>query len=165
MGPLVSIWFPYTDIWKNIEQLILKPGKHQYYAAVSRNLFHEWLMNTKFKSCKNISWSCMKTNHQIMPQFCTCHNSSAVVACANLWHDWVIKIKIRVKNTPQDYNDKLLNVLWDVSWFNWHQVTFLQWSVQFMTSGPWQATGPKVWNSLKHDCFSVAFWGTQLSQW
>ena len=28
-------------------------------------------------------------------KFCTCHDSSAVVACAKLWLDWLIRIKIK----------------------------------------------------------------------
>ena len=39
----------------------------------------------------------MEYNDQIMPQFCTCHDSSAVMTCAKLWHDWII-IKIKTKN-------------------------------------------------------------------
>ena len=31
----------------------------------------------------------------IRSQICTCHNSSAVVTCANLWSDRIIKMKIR----------------------------------------------------------------------
>ena len=33
-------------------------------------------------------------NGSIKSQFCTCHDSSAVMACANLWLDRAIKIKI-----------------------------------------------------------------------
>ena len=36
-----------------------------------------------------------KYNDPIKSQFCTCHDSSAVVACATLWLDWIIRIKIR----------------------------------------------------------------------
>ena len=38
-----------------------------------------------------------KNNNQIMSQFCTCHDSSAVMTCANLWHDLIIRIKIKAK--------------------------------------------------------------------
>ena len=37
----------------------------------------------------------MEIKHQNMLQFCTCHNSSAFVACANLWPDMIIIIKIK----------------------------------------------------------------------
>ena len=47
----------------------------------------------KKKSC-----CCYLTNdNSIRPQFCTCHNSSAVVTCANLWPDWIIRIIIIAK--------------------------------------------------------------------
>ena len=39
----------------------------------------------------------MENNGQIRPQFCTCHDSSAVMACAKLWSDWIIHIKCRAK--------------------------------------------------------------------
>ena len=38
---------------------------------------------------------CTKNCHPIRPQFCTCHNSWAVVACAKLWPDWILEIKMR----------------------------------------------------------------------
>ena len=39
----------------------------------------------------------MHNNDQIMSQFCTCHDSSAVVAYANLCHEWAIRIEKRAK--------------------------------------------------------------------
>ena len=35
------------------------------------------------------------TNDQIRSQFCTCHGSSAVVTCATLWPDLIIRIKAK----------------------------------------------------------------------
>ena len=39
----------------------------------------------------------MKNNYQIRSHFCTCHDSWAAVACANLWPSWKIRIDIRTK--------------------------------------------------------------------
>ena len=38
-----------------------------------------------------------KNCDQIRSQFCTCHNSWAVMACAKLWHDLIIVIIIKEK--------------------------------------------------------------------
>ena len=46
---------------------------------------------------KNMFCSDMKNKDQIMLQFCTCHDSSAVMACAKSWHDCITIIKIRAK--------------------------------------------------------------------
>ena len=37
-----------------------------------------------------------KNYNQIRSQFCICHNS-AVMTCAKLWHDWIIRIGIMTK--------------------------------------------------------------------
>ena len=39
----------------------------------------------------------LKINDPIRTQFCTCHNSLAVVTCANLWPDWIITIEIKAE--------------------------------------------------------------------
>ena len=36
-------------------------------------------------------------NHQIRSQFCICHDSSAVMACAKLWTDMIIRNKITLR--------------------------------------------------------------------
>ena len=61
--------------------------------------FHERFMNLYTKSFKNICCSDMKNNNLIRSQFCTCHDSWAVMVCAKLWPDWIIEIKIRVTRT------------------------------------------------------------------
>ena len=43
----------------------------------------------------------MRKNDKIRSQFCTCHNSWAVVTCAKLSTDWIIKIKIRASVLKQ----------------------------------------------------------------
>ena len=59
-----------------------------------RGTFHKRFMSWLYKSWKNTSSSFVKYNYPIKSQFCICHDSSAVVAYAKLWPDWVIKIKI-----------------------------------------------------------------------
>ena len=44
-----------------------------------------------------ISYS-VKNSVQIRSQFCTCHDSWAVMACAKLWPDWIMKIKFKIQN-------------------------------------------------------------------
>ena len=39
----------------------------------------------------------MRNTDQSRPQFCTCHDSSAAVTCANLWPDSVATIMIKAK--------------------------------------------------------------------
>ena len=39
----------------------------------------------------------MRFDIQIRQKICTCHDSWAVVACANLLPDWIIRIKMRAK--------------------------------------------------------------------
>ena len=39
---------------------------------------------------KNTWCSCMKNNNGIRLQVCTCHDSWAVLACANVWPDWIL---------------------------------------------------------------------------
>ena len=42
--------------------------------------------------------SYLKSNDQIRSQFCTCHDCWAVMTCANLWPDWMIRL-MRIKIT------------------------------------------------------------------
>ena len=51
-----------------------------------------WAHNSKPN--KNACHPYMKNNGKIMSQFCICHDSWAVVTCANVWGDWIIKIVI-----------------------------------------------------------------------
>ena len=54
----------------------------------------------------------MRNNDPIRSQFCTCHDSSAVVACPKLWTDWITRIRIRAKRI---FNDELSNHMWNGS--------------------------------------------------
>ena len=53
----------------------------------ARDQFHWGFMSSYSKSCAHSSSSHFNNNTQIRSQFCTCHDSWAVVTCANLWHD------------------------------------------------------------------------------
>ena len=58
--------------------------------------------------CKMMIWS----SHN----FCTCHDSWAVMACANLWLDWIIKIKIKENSISIRFQLGTKNCLWNRSW-------------------------------------------------
>ena len=62
-----------------------------------RNSFHKVFMSSWSKSHKDKCCFYLKNNHLIRSQFCTCHDSSAVMTCANVWPDWIIRITITVK--------------------------------------------------------------------
>ena len=51
-------------------------------------------MGSQFISCKNMYCFDIKNNEEIRSQFCTCHGSCAVMACANLCPDLTIIFKI-----------------------------------------------------------------------
>ena len=46
---------------------------------------------------KNIGCCHVKNNHANMSQFCTCHDSMAVVACAKSCPVWIIRIRMIIK--------------------------------------------------------------------
>ena len=50
---------------------------------------------------------------QIMSRSCTCHDSSAVVACAKLWPDLVIIFQVRATRNFTRLNHGLINPLWN----------------------------------------------------
>ena len=58
---------------------------------------HRQIRNSNTKSCSNRYCFYSKNNDQIRSQFCTCYDSLAVMTCAKLWPDWMIRIKIRAK--------------------------------------------------------------------
>ena len=58
----------------------------------------------------------MKNNHPIRPQFCTCHDSWAVMTCAKLWPDRTIIISLRGKKLMERK-------------MNFHNISISSWSV------------------------------------
>ena len=57
------------------------------------DLFHKQLMNAQLKSCENFPSNCY-SNDPIRSQFCTCHDSLAVMTCAKLQPNWVIVFRL-----------------------------------------------------------------------
>ena len=55
------------------------------------------LMSSISESWINLCCICLQDNYTIISQFCTCHDSWAVVTCANLWHDSITGIIITVE--------------------------------------------------------------------
>ena len=51
--------------------------------------------NSQFKSFENRRCSYIKNHYHIRPQFCTNLDSTAIVARANLWPDWMIIFPIK----------------------------------------------------------------------
>ena len=49
--------------------------------------FHKVLTSPSLKSCAHSLCSNFHYNDPIRSQFCTCHDSYAVVTCTNSWHD------------------------------------------------------------------------------
>ena len=72
----------------------------------SGNHFRNGLRN-QLKSCENTF--CFYNNFcgPIRPQICTCHDSSSVMACANLWLDQIIIFHAR---TTQDFTRFWLSI-------------------------------------------------------
>ena len=58
--------------------------------------------------------NCMKTDNKFRSQTCTCHDSWAVMTCANLWPHWIIGIMIKTKR-HQDSAYGLINCFWNGS--------------------------------------------------
>ena len=58
---------------------------------------HKHFVSSYAKLLQNTQCSNAKNGDQITSEFCTCHNSWAVVTCAKFWHDWMVRIKIRAK--------------------------------------------------------------------
>ena len=54
----------------------------------------------------------MANDKHILSQFCTCHDSLAVVACAKLWHDSIIGIQIMIELILQDNRYEVIKPLW-----------------------------------------------------
>ena len=55
------------------------------------------------------------SNDTISTQFCTCHDSLAIMACAKLWNDWIIICQSSTICFSRDLDYELINSLWNVS--------------------------------------------------
>ena len=97
--------------------------------------FDKRFMSLWLKSYENTCGSYMTNIAEIKSQICTCHDSSAVVACENLWHDLIIRKQIRA---------------------NWFHPRFQLW-----THKPFVQRSKKYsWLTVQHlpPSFSVAFY-------
>ena len=91
-----------------------------------------------------------KNSHQIRSQICTCHDSSAVMTCANLWLDQIIQINIRMKMISTRFQLWAHEIFADVSmgyyinhgWTNIHADT-----VAF-GKPRWRPASIKLWSLL-----------------
>ena len=85
----VSIWWRHHESW--LMQLL---GE---YILMSKTHFTKdwWAHNPNH--IKNNVCSSVKNIYQNRSQFCTCHDSLAVMTCAKLLPDWIVRIEIRVK--------------------------------------------------------------------
>ena len=81
--------------WQWDEELKLKD--HPEAGEETKIHFTKALWDFTSNLFKKICCSDIKTNDPITTQFCTCHDSSAVMTCAKLWYDLVIIVKVRVK--------------------------------------------------------------------
>ena len=57
--------------------------------------FRKWFPTALLKSCENSWGSNFNSNSPIMPRFCTCYDSWAVMPCAKLWHDWIFSFSYK----------------------------------------------------------------------
>ena len=83
--------------------------------VLPNDLLDKGFMSSKSKPCKkNMCCHHVNNNNPLRSQFCTCHDSSAVVACAKLWADWIMKIKIKSQKVfSQILIYELINDLWN----------------------------------------------------
>ena len=61
----------------------------------SWDTFHKQSLSSYLKSCENSIPFNFFFNGTSRSQFCTWHNSSAVVPCAKFWSDWSIVLHVR----------------------------------------------------------------------
>ena len=89
-----------------------------------RGLFHWGHTNSKSKFWKTPCCDYLENNNQIWSQFCTHHDSSAVVMCAKLWLHQIIKIIIKMKRIFTRFQ-------------LWAHTTFVKWvpANKIVTSG------------------------------
>ena len=82
---VINIYDPGGCLW-------IRPIDHCWwniniYFAKSSDLFHKQFMSSLLKSCENPFCSNFDSNDPIRSQFCTRHDSLAVMACAKLLPD------------------------------------------------------------------------------
>ena len=71
-----------------------RPNDYLSQTLAFSDPFHNRLMSWWSKSCKTTCSFYVENDDPIKSQFCTCHDSWAVVTCANLWADGIIRIVV-----------------------------------------------------------------------
>ena len=87
---------------------------HSTHSTQCLDPFHQQFTSSWSKSQTTICYD-VKHDNKIRSLFGTCHDSWAVVTCAKLWPDWIIRIDIRAKKFSQDFNCKLMKRWWNRS--------------------------------------------------
>ena len=77
-----------------ISEFKRRPADHMPLFKKSDESFSFWKSSLAFPlvSLFILNFDC---NQLIEPQFCTCHGSWVVGACAKLWHDWIAIVRKR----------------------------------------------------------------------
>ena len=73
---------------------------------------HKWFMSLWLKSREYSLSSNSYFNDLFRSQFCTCHDSWAVVGCAKLWPDLII-FHLKWRCILQNFRYELINHLWN----------------------------------------------------
>ena len=84
------------------------------FMCLLRYISKRFLGAANLNLMKNVCCSNIKNiNDPSRPQSYTCHDSWAVVTCAKLWPDWMIKIKTRAKRISQNISYELIDSFWN----------------------------------------------------
>ena len=79
----------------------------------THGLYHKDILNSKSKSHNSSSCCYINNGEQMRSYFCTYHDNSTVMNCANLWPDWVVQNRLKWRDILQDFNyDYELFVQW-----------------------------------------------------
>ena len=122
-------WFLYCELWQSIEQTVEWIGNA--WASMDLTVLTVYMLHAGNQGlipqkipdhAWNLPYSVLllhsNSNDPIRPQICTCHDSWAVMAWANLWHDWITIFCIRTIHNLvifELYIPNLLNVFQDLS--------------------------------------------------
>ena len=86
---------------------------------ISQTFMSSWL-----KSYENSLCCSYDSENSIRSEICTCHNSSAAIACTKFWADLIIIIHVRAKHIFARFESwaQKYFVKWDPGccWFKWH---------------------------------------------
>ena len=95
--PIMS-WYCAQNKW-----MLVVSVRCQFQAAISQKVY-----DLQIEILKNDFYHNFYSTDPIMTQFRTCHDSSAVMACAKLWYDWSNIFQVRTTHTLQGLDYELL---------------------------------------------------------